>query len=307
MGYGRFIIKRLLQLIPSLIGLSILVFLILHMVPGDPATILAGPEATAEDVEYIRKQMGLDKPLLVQYFDWLGRVLQGDLGRSIYARLQVTRMLIPRLLNTIELTVVSALTATISGILIGVISALKRGSIFDYVTMTLAVLGICIPSFWLGLMLIEVFSLAIPLFPVAGRGGVEHLVLPAMCLVAYQTPILARMMRSTMLDVLGQDYIRTAKSKGLPQRVVLYKHALKNALIPVVTIIGIQIGYMLGGTVIVETIFAWPGIGKQLVDSIFLRDYPMVQGALLIYGTSFMLLSLAVDFLYGFIDPRIRV
>lgn len=302
---SRYIARRLLYMIPLLFGVSILVFLIVHMVPGDPARLVAGPDATLEDVEIIRSTLGLDRPLSEQYINWLRNLLRGDLGRSARTHRPVTYELKLAIPATIELTLAAMLVAIIIGVGTGTIAGVRRNSIFDYSSMIVALLGVCTPSFWLGLMLMLIFAVKLDLFPTTGRAGLENLVLPAVTLGTGAAAIIARVTRSSMLEVLSTDYIRTAYGKGLPERLVVIRHALKNAFIPVITVIGLEFGYLLAGAVVTESVFAYPGLGRLLVDAIGFRDYPVVQGTLLLLAAQFALVNLAVDVLYAFLDPRI--
>ncbi len=302
--YG-YIIRRLLLAVPVLIGVSILVFSIVRFIPGDPARIIAGVHASQEYVESVRREYLLDEPLYLQYYVYMSDLLQGDLGRSAYTRRPVTVELFTRFPNTLILTVAAMGIATIFGMSAGIISATRRYSLFDNFTMLLALVGIAIPVFWLGLMLQLLFSVHLGWLPSSGMGSWRHLILPAMTLGLATTALIARITRSSMLDVLGQDYINTARAKGLIERVVVYKHALKNALIPVVTVMGLQFGILLGGAVLTETVFSWPGIGRLLVDSILTRDYPVVQGAVMLLALLFVMINLMVDIIYALLDPRI--
>ncbi len=302
---GRFIARRFIMLIPVLIGVSIISFLILHMAPGDPAELLAGEEATKEDIMMIRHELGLDKPLYVQYFMFLKGIFTGEL-KSLKFGMPVVDVIRPRLYNTLELSLASILIAVIIGIFAGVASATHRYTWIDYLSTIGALLGISMPVFWWGLILILIFSVNLGLLPSGGMGGIRHLILPAIVLGTASTAIIARMTRSSMLDVLRQDYIRTAKAKGLVEKVVIYRHALRNALIPTVTVVGLQFGYMLAGAVLTESVFSWPGVGRLLVEAILFRDFPVVQSALLIIALMFVLVNLMVDMLYAFLDPRIR-
>lgn len=303
---GRYIIRRLLITIPVLLGVATIVFVAIRMVPGDPAEIMAGEMATAADVQLIRHQLGLDQPLPVQYLIYLRDLLTGNLGRSTSSQMPVITEIATRFPNTLWLTVAAMVVASAIGMATGVLSAVKHNSLVDNLCMLLALLGVSVPVFWLGLMLIMVFSVRFPLFPAGGMGGIFHLILPAITLGTASAGIISRMTRSSLLDVMGQDFIRTAWAKGLSGRVVILKHALKNALIPVITVVGLQTGTLLGGAVLTETVFAWPGLGRLMVDSILARDYPMVQGSVLVVGTSFVMINLIVDVLYAFVDPRIR-
>jgi ABC-type dipeptide/oligopeptide/nickel transport system permease component len=285
---------------------SLIVFGILHIAPGDPATMLAGEDARPEDVAAIREKYGLDQPLHVQYGVWLNNVLHGDLGRSIVTRRPVLSEALARLPSTVELAFAALFLAVVAGMIVGVISATRQYSLLDHATMILALLGISAPVFWLGLVLIFFFAVELRWFPTGGSGTIQQLVLPAVTLGAASTAIIARMTRSSMLEVIRQDYIRTARAKGLWEQTVMLRHALKNALIPVVTVIGLQFGYLLAGAVITETVFSRPGLGRLLVASITSRDFPVVQGTLMLLSVSFVLINLLVDILYGYLDPRIR-
>ena len=302
---ARYILRRLLYMIPTIFGVSVVIFLMLHLVPGDPARLVAGPDATLEDVEIIRSSLGLDRPLPVQYVSWLGNLFQGDLGRSARTHRPVTHELQLTVPATLELTLAAMIVAIFIGVGAGAIAGVRRNSPFDYTSMVVALLGVCTPSFWLGLMLMLVFAVKLDMFPTTGRGGLENLVLPAVTLGAGAAAIIARVTRSSMLEVLNMDYIRTAHAKGLSERMVVVRHAMKNAFIPVITVIGLEFGYLLAGAVVTETVFAYPGLGRLLVDAIGFRDYPVIQGALLLLAAQFTLVNLGVDVLYVFFDPRI--
>ncbi|TFU16867.1 nickel ABC transporter permease [Thermus tengchongensis] len=299
-------IRRLLIAIPTLFGVVLLVFLMVRLAPGDPAVLLAGEFATPETLQAIRERYGLDRPLPEQFLLYLGALLRGDLGESARSRRPVLEELKTYFPNTVELAVAAILVALLTGIPLGILAALRPGSGLDLGVMTLALLGVSMPVFWFGLLAILIFSVNLGWFPVAGKGTLAHLVLPAVTLGVNATALLARMTRGTLLEVLSQDYIRTARAKGLRERVVVFKHALRNAMIPVVTVAGLEFGSLLAGAVITETIFAWPGLGQLLVGSILARDYPVVQGAVLLVATSFILVNLLVDLLYAGIDPRVR-
>jgi len=301
-----YIARRLLTVIPTLLGVLLTVFLMVRLAPGDPAQLLAGEFATPETLADIRQRFGLDQPLHVQLGLYAVNVFRGDLGQSVRTRKPVTYELRQYFPNTLRLTLGAMLVALLIGIPAGIIAAIRPGTIFDLLAMLGALIGISMPVFWFGLMAILIFSVQLGWFPVAGTGSLRHLVLPAITLGIGTAAILARMTRSAMLEVLSQDYIRTARAKGVAGRVVIFKHALRNALIPVVTITGLQFGGLLEGAVITETVFAWPGIGQLLVGSILARDYPVVQGAVLLIAVAFILINLVVDLLYGAIDPRIR-
>ncbi|HEY7064165.1 MAG TPA: ABC transporter permease [Chloroflexota bacterium] len=312
----KYVAARVGSIVPVLLGVSLAAFLLIKLVPGDPAEALAGVEATGEQVAAIRTALGLDQPLHVQYLKWLGGVLHGDLGYSYAERGAVLPLLLVRFKNTLILAVAAAAIALTAGVLVGVISATRQYSVFDRLAMLLVLLGNSMPSFWLGLVLIFLFAYHFRLFPVAGMysvrgdGGpldlVHHLVLPALTLGIVSMASIARMTRSSMLEVIHQDYIRTARAKGLTEALVVRRHALKNALIPVLTVFGIQVGFLLGGTVLVETVFAWPGVGLLMYQAISKRDMIVVQGGVLFLATIFVCVNLAVDLLYGCLDPRIH-
>jgi len=311
-----YLIKRLLALVFVLLGISIVVFFLLQMVPGDPALALLGPMATQENLADLRAALGLDQPLLVQYLRWLGKILQGDFGTSIQQRTAVLPLLIERFGNTLVLTVTAVIISTLIGIPAGVISATRQYSIFDRLSMLLALFGNSMPAFWLGLMSILVFALRLGWFPAAGMWPIvgertlwtllQHLTLPAVTLGISTAAVTARITRSSMLEVIRQDYVRTAHAKGLKRAVVTRRHALKNALLPVLTVIAVQFGFLLGGAVITETVFSWPGLGLALYNAISVRDFPVVQGGVLIVASAFVLINLVVDLLYAWIDPRIH-
>ncbi|ALJ90451.1 nickel ABC transporter permease [Thermus aquaticus] len=301
-----YLLRRILIALPTLLGVVVLVFLMVRLAPGDPAVLLAGEFATPETLEAIRARYGLDRSLPEQFLIYLEALLRGDLGESARSRRPVLEELKTYFPNTLELASAAILVAVLTGIPLGVLAALRPGSGLDLSVMVLALLGVSMPVFWFGLLAILIFSVGLGWFPVAGKGTLAHLVLPAITLGINATALLARMTRGTLLEVLSQDYIRTARAKGLAERVVIFKHALRNALIPVVTVVGLEFGTLLSGAVITETIFAWPGLGQLLVGSILARDYPVVQGAVLLVAISFVLINLLVDLLYAAIDPRVR-
>nr|EEK65647.1 Oligopeptide ABC transporter [Bacillus wiedmannii] len=279
----------------------------MQMVPGDPALLIAGEGASKETVQQIRHQLGLDKPFIMQYFSYIGNILQGDFGVSIRSNRPVLDEVLIRLPITIELALCSIVITVVIGMIAGIISATKQYSWTDVSIMIIALLGVSLPSFWFGLMLIFYFSVQIQIFPVSGWGTWMHMVLPALTLGASGAAIVARMTRSSMLDVIRQDYIRTARAKGVKERVVIYKHALRNALIPVITVVGLQFGALLGGTVLVESVFAINGLGRLIVDAIRMRDLPMLQGGVLIASVIFVLVNLIVDILYRHFNKRIEL
>ncbi len=312
----RYLARRLLLLVPVLLGVSVVVFMVLHLSPGDPAEIMLGSQATQEDRTRLRAELGLDQPLHVQYARWLGHVLRGDLGRSLWMKRPVLGEVWTRFQATLLLTGTALLLSTAAGIALGVLSATRPNSVLDRLSATASLFGASMPVFWLGIVLMVIFSLWLRWLPASGMyapdGGGDlgdlllHLALPAVTLAAASTTIIARLTRSAMLDVLGQDYVRTARAKGVVERGVVLRHALKNALIPIVTVVGVQAGYLLGGAVLTETVFAWPGVGTLMVQGILARDFPLVQGCVLVVALSFVLVNLAVDLLYAWLDPRIR-
>jgi peptide/nickel transport system permease protein/oligopeptide transport system permease protein len=294
------------MLIPTLIAITMISFFILQVVPGDPARAMAGIDAEEKDVQAIREQLGLDRPLYIQYGIFLKNVIQGNFGESIRSRDDVIKQIWPRFLNTLKLALASISLSVIFGVLIGVTAATRKNTAWDYTTMGLILLGISAPTFWTGLLLILFFSVYAGWFPAGGVGGFFHLFLPAITLAAPSAAVTARMTRSSMLEVLQMDYIQTARAKGQKEIRVIFQHALKNALMPTITIVGMQFGYLLGGAVLVETVFTWPGLGWLLVDAIFAKDYPVVQAGVLIFAAGFVLVNLAVDLMYTYVDPRIH-
>ncbi len=302
----QYVLKRLLSTIPVLFGISLLLFFMLRMLPGDPAQVLAGQMATPEDIKTIREQLGLDKPVFIQYGIFLGRLARFDLGRSARTQNPVIREVWARLPNTILLAVAAIMLACLFGIPAGILSAVRPYTWIDYLFTSMALFGISMPVFWLGLMLVIIFSVILHWLPAGGTGNWKHMILPSFTLAAFVVAFITRMTRASMIEALSQDYTTTARSKGLKEEVVIIKHALKNALIPIVTVVGLQFGLLLGGAVLTETVFAWPGLGRLIVDSILARDYPIIQGAILIFGLLYILVNLVVDLAYAYIDPRIR-
>lgn len=299
-------VRRLAALLPVLIGTSIVVFAMVRLLPGDPAEVMAGMTATREMVEEFREMYRLNDPLHVQYFGYMRDLLQGDMGRSIWTGNQVAAEINDALPVTLRLTVMAMTLAMLMGVAAGVVAASRRNRPADYLTMTVALLGLSIPSYWLALMLMVVFSVDLNWLPSAGLDTPAHYVLPVFTMSLASAAIVARMSRSAMLEVLGQDYIRTARAKGLAQRVVIFRHALRNALVSITTVIGIQFGFLLSGAVVLETVFSINGIGRLLIERILARDYPTVQGAVLVAAVLVVLLNLLVDLCYALIDPRIR-
>jgi peptide/nickel transport system permease protein len=311
---GTYILRRLLLAVPVLLGVTFFVFWSIRWIPGDPAVAMAGELASPQYIARVRTELGLDQPILVQYARYIARITQGDMGRSVKSGLPVLNEIGNRLPNTLLLTSVSLILSAVIGIPIGVFSATRPRSWFDGGSMTFALLGVSMPIFWLGLMLMILFAVLIPrwlglpgpVLPPTGSGTWRHLVMPALALAASSMAIQARMTRACMLEVLRQDYVRTARAKGLQDQKVIYRHALRNAMLPIITIIGLQFGTLLGGAVITETVFAWPGIGRLLIDAIGFRDYPVIQGTVLVIAAGFVLTNLVVDVAYGYLDPRIK-
>jgi len=330
-----YILRRLFHLFLILFGVSVMVFLMLRMIPGDPAQLLLGEYANPKELARLRSQLGLDKSYLTQYGIYIWDILHGDLGNSVRTGAPIIGEISIRLLATLELSLAAIIIATVMGIAAGVISAVKQYSIFDYTSMVLALIGVSMPIFWLGLMLIYLLAVKFPIFPMMGRismglevpastglvvvdtliagnfgafwDALQHLVLPSFTLATIPMAIIARITRSSMLEVLNKDYVRTARAKGLGEGLVILRHALRNAFLPVVTVLGLNLGLLLGGAVLTETIFSWPGLGRYVVDSLMGRDYAAVQGCILIFAALMVLINLAVDIVYFFLDPRIRV
>jgi peptide/nickel transport system permease protein len=329
------IIRRILLLFPTLLGISIIIFLMMHITPGDPAELLLGERATEPALEALREHLGLNEPLYVQYGMFLKRLMKGDLGETIWTRQKVWIEVKQRFPATIELSIAAMLISSVLGVILGIISATKQYSLFDYLSMLGALVGVSMPIFWLGLVLMLIFSLNLGWFPMSGRLSVGidldpitnfyildalltknwpafkdalwHITLPAFTLSTIPMAIVARMTRSSMLEVLRQDYIKTARAKGLSPGIVVMKHALRNALIPVITVIGLMFGILMAGAILTETIFAWPGVGKWLYDAVLQRDYMVIQGGTLFVATIFVIINLVVDILYAVINPRISV
>lgn len=303
-----FIQRRLLLAIPTVFAVSVAVFLMLHLIPGDPASIYLGENlATPERLERIRHEMGLDRPIHVQYLDFLGRALQGDLGRSLQNDRPVALELAERLPRTAELAAAAFVVSVVFGVSLGILSALRHNTWVDTFAMLVALVGVSMPIFWLGLIAILVFSIHFAWFPVTGQHGIASLVLPATVLGIVSSATLARLVRSSMLEVLRHEYVTTARAKGLRERLVVRRHVFKNALIPVATVLGLEVGSLMSGAVITETVFARPGIGKLIVDSIQSKDFTVVQGAVLFVAVTYVVVNLVVDVSYAFLDPRIRV
>lgn len=311
---SRYIFKRLISVIPVLLFVATFSFLLIHFTPGDPAAAMLGDEATPKNVAILREQMGLDKPLYVQFIDWYSKSLRGDLGDSFYLGRPVLQALLERLPATFLLAVSAFLIAITIGIPFGVIAAAKHNSIFDRSIMVLSIIGISIPSFWLGLLLIYFFSIYIGVLPTGGYTplsenvieGLRHLIMPALSLGLAEAALISRMTRSLMLEIIQMDYIRTARSKGVSEFKIIFKHTLKNAMNGILTVSGLSFGILLGGAIITETVFAYPGVGRMIVTAVLRRDYPLIQGSLLMISLSYVFINLIVDILYTIFDPRIK-
>jgi peptide/nickel transport system permease protein len=302
----RYAARRLLQTVPTLLVISVLTFLLVRLIPGDPAILIAGEEATPEALAGIRERLGLDRPLAEQYLIYLGSLVKGDLGQSIRSKQPVAGELAARIPATLELAVAAGVLFTALGVGLGVAAAVWRNRWPDHVIRVISLLGVSTPSFWLGAVLILVFSVRFRLLPVAGRGSLAFLVLPAVTVALDGIALLARLVRASLLEVLAEDYVRTARAKGLVERIVVLRHALLNALIPAITVLGLEFGRLLGGVVVVESVFGWPGFGRLLISAIQTRDYPLVQSAIFLFATALILVNLAVDLCVGLLDPRVR-
>ncbi len=303
---GMFILRRVIWTLPTALLVVVGVFLILFLAPGDPARLVAGEDADLRTVELIRRDLGLDRPAYEQLARYVVNAARLDLGRSIHSRTPVAAELAVRLPATVQLAAAALAIAVVAGTLLGLYAAVRQGSLWDLGSSLLATILVSAPSFWIGLLLILLFAVVLGWLPASGRDEATAIVLPALTLAGYPLALIARIVRSECLEVLGQEYIRTARAKGLPNRVVLFRHALRNALLPVITVVGLQFGAALGGAVVVESVFGWPGVGRYVVDAIFRRDFPVVQGTLLVVGLGFLGINLLVDLLYAYVDPRIR-
>ncbi len=301
-----YLARRLLLALPVVLGVVTLVFLLIHLIPGDPVEIMLGESALPADRDALREALGLDRPILEQYGSFLWGLCRGDLGVSLQQRRPVTALIREHYPATLELTLAAMLISLLIALPAGILSGIRQYSFLDHSTMFLALLGVSMPNFWLGPLLIWVFSIQLGWFPVSGKGGLAHLLLPAITLGASMAAIVARMTRSSVLEVLREDYVMTARAKGLSEARVILKHVLRNAMLPVLTVVGLQFGALLAGSIITETIFSWPGLGTLMVKAIQTRDYPVVQGCVLVIALSYVLVNLLTDLLYGVIDPRIR-
>ncbi len=302
---GRFLLKRLIDSVPVLIGVAVIAFSLVHL-SGDPVLLMLPADTSPEQIEQFRRQMGYDRPILEQFVDFTVHLLSFDLGNSIRYQEPVTRLILERFWATLKLAFASLLIALVLGIPGGVLSAIHRGTVKDHFVSLIVFFGQAVPPFWLGLMMILVFAVHLKLLPSSGMGTFKQLIMPAVTVGLYFTAAVARLTRSGILEIMGSDYIRTARAKGLAERIVIYKHALRNCLIPVVTMTGLQFGALLGGAVVTETIFAWPGIGRLMIQALYNRDYPLVQGTMLFFAVIFIAMNILVDIIYCLIDPRIR-
>ena len=303
----KYAVIRIIMIIPLLFFITLIVFVMLSLAPGDPAVLMLGPESTVERVEELREELGLNNPVLTQYWDFLKKlILHGDLGRSYQSGIPVIDEIKRTLPVSAQLAINGMLISAFVAILLGVISAVKQYSLVDNVTKIVILAGVSMPIFWLGLLLIVIFSVYFAIFPSSGWGGWEHVVLPSLTIAAYPLAVLSRLTRSSMLEVIRQDYIRTARAKGLSEGVVIFKHALRNAFIPVVTMIGVQFGVLISGSILTETVFAIPGLGMLMVNSIFYRDYTIIRGGILVSALIFAIINLIVDLSYSILDPRIK-
>ena len=302
----RYLLKRLLGLIPTLLIVAVLVFGFVHMLPGDPARLAAGPEAGAETIELVRKDLGLDLPLHQQFIRFFSHALQGDFGKSIRTKRPVSQEIAERFGPTFWLTVMAMGWSVLLGMFLGIVSAVWRNKWPDRLGMTLAVSGISFPSFALGMLLMQLFSVKLGWLPTVGADSWKHYILPSLTLGAAVAAVMARFTRSSFIDILKEDYVRTARAKGLTETIVVIKHGLRNAMIPVITMMGLQFGFLLGGSIVVEVVFNWPGMGRLLVDAVEMRDYPIIQALVLLFSLEFILINLVVDLLYAWINPTIR-
>lgn len=301
-----YIVRRLIQAAGVVCGVSIFIFCLVRLLPGDPARMMLPESASAEQVQAMRRALGLDQPIPVQYVIFASQAVRGDLGRSLFYGAPATEVVLGHLPATLQLAGFSLAFALLVAVPLGVVSAVRRDSVWDFAAIGLALAGQSMPAFWLGLTLISVFAVLLGVLPAAGTGSVSHLILPGITLGAYLMALVTRLVRSGLLDVLNEDYVRTARAKGLGARAVTYGHALRNVLIPLITVVGLQLGALLGGAVITETVFAWPGVGTVLFTAINARDYPLIQASVLLLSVFFVLINLVVDLLYGWVDPRIR-
>ncbi len=302
----NYFLKRLLGLIPTLLIVAVIVFLFVHLLPGDPARIIAGPEADASVIELVREELGLNRPLWSQFLHYMGNILQGDFGTSMVSKRPVTEEITSRFMPTLLLTLASMAWATLFGLVIGIVAAVWRNRWPDTLSMIIAVSGISFPAFALGMLLMQVFSVELGWLPTVGADSWQHYILPSLALGAAVAAVMARFTRASFVEVLQEDYIRTARAKGLSETMVILRHGLRNAMIPVLTMMGLQFGFLLGGSIVIEKVFNWPGLGRLLVDSVEMRDYPVIQAEVLLFSLEFIVINLVVDLLYAAINPTIR-
>ncbi|MDH5300112.1 MAG: ABC transporter permease [Gammaproteobacteria bacterium] len=303
----NYIVSRLLSALVVVLGVVCIVFFLIHLVPGDPVEMMLGESARPADREALRAALGLDKPLMVQFWDYLRGLAQFNLGESLHFRRPITELLAERIPATAQLAVISLIIAIAFALPLGVLAATHKGKLGDHLAMGFSLSGVSIPNFWMGPILIMIFSIWLGWLPVSGKDGWESIVLPAFTLGTALAAILARMMRSTLLEVLGEDYIRTARAKGLSETLVVYRHGVRNALLPVITLVGLQLGTLLGGAVITETVFSWPGVGQLTIEAIQRRDYPVVQACVLLISLAYVVVNILTDIVYAWVDPRIRL
>ena len=302
-----FALRRFGRLLLTVLLISTIIFFVIRVIPGDPALVIAGIDATEEDIEAIRAQLGTDRPLIVQYLSWLSDILRFDFGTSMISGQPVTQLILERFPITLSLAVMGIIISILIAVPLGVVSAVKRWSFWDYIGMAFSQIGMAIPSFWLGIMLLLILAVKIKLFPLFGSGSIRHLILPALSLGIARAAVLLRLTRASMVEELSKEYVITARSKGLTEGMVKYKHALKNALLPVITVAGIQLGYMLGGAIIIEQVFSLPGLGRLFLFGVYQRDFPLIQGGVVFVAVIFSLINFIVDLFYSIINPKIRI
>lgn len=306
-GFWVYLVRRIIASIITLLGVALVLVILIQFLPGDPARVIAGMQASQAEVERIRHSMGLDQPTIVQYLRFLGHLVQGNMGYSARMGTPVLTEIGARLPFTLELAILGTLVGVVAGILLGVLAATHKNKVADTIASMIGVMGVSMPVYWLGILLIVLFSVNLKLLPTGGAQTLSSLILPVVTLGVFSMAIVSRMTRSTMLDTLGQDFVRTVRAKGVAEWLVVYKHALRNSFVPILTVIGLQFGTLLGGAVLTETVFSWPGIGQLLVTSIQARDFPMVQGIVFIFAAMFIVVNIITDLLYGVVDPRVRI
>lgn len=306
-GFWAYLVRRIIASIITLLGVALVLVILIQFLPGDPARVIAGMQASQAEVDRIRHSMGLDQPMIVQYLTFLGHLVQGNMGFSARMGTPVLVEIGNRLPFTLELAILGTLVGVVAGILLGVMSATHKNKLADTIGSMIGVMGISMPVYWLGILLIVLFSVNLKLLPTGGAQTLSSLILPVVTLGVFSMAIVSRMTRSTMLDTLGQDFVRTVRAKGVVEWLVVYKHALRNSFVPILTVIGLQFGTLLGGAVLTETVFSWPGIGQLLVTSIQARDFPMVQGIVFVFAAMFIVVNIITDLLYGVVDPRVRI